>query len=298
VTYSIVARDPRTGELGGAVQSHWFSVGSVVLWGEPGVGIVATQALVETSYGPMALDLMREAKPAAEALAELTAADEGREHRQVAVVDASGTVASHTGASCIPEAGHRSGDGFSVQANMMWNDTVWDAMHEAFLASDGDITSRLLVALDAAQAEGGDIRGKQSSAILVVRPEPSGKPWEDTTFNLRVEDHPEPLVELRRLVDLQRAYDHLEEGEELQVQGREEESRTATAAALGSPVRNTEVLFWGAIALAGEGRVEEAAGIIRPALDEHPGWAELLDRMSDRGLLDIPRQVVERLLRG
>lgn len=200
MTYSIAARDPRTGELGAAVQSHWFAAGELVPWAEAGVGAVATQALVGVGYGPLGLDLMRGGKRAPQALRALLAADEGEMHRQVAMVDPAGEVAAHTGSRCLREAGHRTGDGYSVQANMMLRDTVWDAMAEAFEKSTGPLTYRLLAALDAAEAEGGDVRGRQAAGILVVKDAPSGRPWEDVVVHLRVDDHPAPLEELRRLV--------------------------------------------------------------------------------------------------
>src|SRR5919201_2395488 len=219
MTYSIVARDPETGELGAAVQSHWYAAADLVLWAASGVGAVATQALVEVSHGPEGLRLMREGRSAAEAIAERVAGDEGRDVRQIGMVDARGTVAAHTGSKTIAEAGHLTGDGYSCQANMMMNDTVWDAMAEAYEKSDGDLVHRLLDALDAAEAEGGDVRGKQAAGILVVRAEPGERPWEDVVVQIRVDDHPEPLPELRRLVDLKFAYDRLDAAERLELAG-------------------------------------------------------------------------------
>src|ERR1043166_2213995 len=205
-TFSIVARDSVTGELGVAVQSHWFSVGSLVPWAEAGVGAVATQSFVDPAYGPLGLELMRAGKTARQALDGVLASDPGREVRQVAMVDAKGTVAAFTGSNCIPAAGHIEGEQFTVQANLMLNDKVWPAMAKAYRETKGDLASRLLAALDAAQAAGGDIRGTQSAAILIVRSKATGKPWMDRLVDLRVEDHPEPLKELRRLVQMRRAY--------------------------------------------------------------------------------------------
>jgi uncharacterized Ntn-hydrolase superfamily protein len=213
-TYSIVARDAATGELGVAVQSHWFSVGSVVPWAEAGVGAVATQSFVDPSYGPLGLQLMRAGKSAPEALQALLAGDSGRDVRQVGMVDASGKVATHTGRLDIPQAGGQAGDGYVVQANLMDKATVWPAMARAFEGAKGDLAERMLAALDAAEAEGGDIRGRQSSALLVVKAKSSGRPWADKLFDLRVEDHPDPLVELRRLVRVQRAYNHMTAGDD------------------------------------------------------------------------------------
>ncbi len=211
-TYSIVARDPDTGQLGVAVQSHYFSVGSVVTWAEAGVGAVATQSLSDPAYGKLGLDLMRAGKSAPDTLAGLVASDSMQAVRQVAMVDALGRVAAHTGSTAIPEAGHIVGDGFSVQANMMLKNSVWPAMAEAYRTAKGALVDRLLAALDAAEAEGGDIRGRQSAAILIVEVKSTGRPWVDTTFDLRVDDAPEPLVEIRRLVGVRRAYIHMRLG--------------------------------------------------------------------------------------
>ena len=168
-TYSIVAIDEETGELGVAVQSHWFSVGSIVSWAEAGVGAIATQSLVNVSFGPRGLDLLKQGKTAQEAIDELITSDEGRDFRQLAIVDAQGRVATHTGKKCIADAGHKQGKNYSVQANMMLNKKIWPAMAKAFENSIGPLAERLLTALKAAEAAGGDIRGQQSAAILVVK---------------------------------------------------------------------------------------------------------------------------------
>jgi uncharacterized Ntn-hydrolase superfamily protein len=212
-TYSIVARDPATGELGVAVQSHWFSVGSSVPWAEAGVGAVATQSFIDPSYGKLGLDLMRAGKSAPEALKSLLAGDEARDVRQVAMIDTQGRVAAHTGAKDIPEAGHIVGKDYSVQANLMLNDKVWPAMARAFESTKGDLAERMMAALEAAQGAGGDIRGKQSAALIVVTGKPTGRPWADKVFDLRVDDHSDPIKELRRLVNLQRAYNHMNAGD-------------------------------------------------------------------------------------
>ena len=216
-TYSIVARDAQTGELGVAVQSHWFSVGSVVSWAQSGVGAVATQSIAEIAHGPGALERLAAGGGAQAALAELLAADEQARFRQVAVIDARGEVAVHTGESCIPFAGHEVGEDFSCQANMMASETVWPAMARAFREAEGDLAERMVAALDAAETEGGDVRGRQSAALVVVGAE--GEPWRKR-FELRVEDHPDPLVELRRVLGVARAYELASEGDELVGEGR------------------------------------------------------------------------------
>jgi uncharacterized Ntn-hydrolase superfamily protein len=204
MTYSIVARDPQTGQLGVAVQSCYFSVGTIVPWAEAGVGAVATQSFVDPSYGPLGIEFMRRGKSAPEALQMLIAVDPEAEVRQVAMIDAAGRVAIHTGAHCLEAAGYCLGDQVSTQANLMARETVWSAMLVAFSQAPGDLASRLLAALEAAEAEGGDRRGKQSAAMLIVRAQPTGKLWLDQVVDLRVEDHPDPVSELKRILPIQR----------------------------------------------------------------------------------------------
>jgi uncharacterized Ntn-hydrolase superfamily protein len=297
VTYSIVSRDPVTGDLGVAVQSHWFAAGAEVMWAQAGVGVVATQATIEVSYGPRGLALMKDGASAPEALEQLLAMDEGREYRQVAMVDAAGSVGVHTGSLCIREAGHRIGQGISAQANMMLRATVWDAMSEAYGRSTGmDLAHRLIDALDAAEAEGGDIRGRQAAGILVVRGAPSERPWEDTLVHIRVDDHPQPLLELRRLVDLQAAYGWLEAAEELELAGDLAGALRQRRRALAAYPTHAEIAFWTAIDLAGRGEIEEARQIMAVPFGEHDGWAELLRRLAADGFVDIPQEAIAALL--
>jgi len=294
-TFSIVARDRESGEMGLAVQSHWFSVGSVVTWAEAGVGAVATQALVEVSYGPLGLDLMRGGKSAPEALKALLTADEGREIRQVAMVDAHGRVATHTGGLCIADAGHETGEGFSVQANMMATPDVWPAMARAYRESAGDLAERMLAALDAGQAAGGDIRGRQSAAILIVKPESTGRPWADTVMTLRVEDHARPIQELRRLVKLHRAYQYMNRGDDLLGEGETERALREYRAAAKMAPEVEELPFWHAITLADLGRVDEALPIFRDVFAQNPDWAILLGRLPQAGLLRDDPAMLERI---
>lgn len=297
-TFSIVARDPESGEMGVAVQSHWFSVGSVVAWAEAGVGAVATQSLVEVSYGPLGLALMRAGKSAPEALAALLVADGngGRDIRQVAMVDAQGQVAAHTGARCIADAGHEMGEGFSVQANMMANPDVWPAMAYAYREAEGDLAGRMLAALEAGQAAGGDIRGQQSAAILIVKPVSTGQPWADTVMELRVEDHPEPISELRRLVNLHRAYQHMNQGDELMGDGQTEEALREYRAAAGMAPEIKEMPFWHAVTLADIGRVDEALPIFRDVFAKNADWAKLVSRLPKAGLLRDDPEMMQRIL--
>ena len=278
-TYSIVARDASTGELGVAVQSHWFSVGAVVPWAEAGVGAVATQSIVDPSYGPLGLALMRAGRTAPEALAALLAGDPGREVRQVGMVDAKGHVATHTGKLDIPAAGGQSGKGYVVQANLMEKPTVWPAMARAFESAKGDLADRMLAALDAAEAEGGDIRGRQSAAILVVKATSSGRPWADRVFDLRVEDHAQPLGELRRLVGVQRAYNHMGAGDDCVAVKDWACAEREYGAAQAMQRDNAEMAFWHAVALASNGRLEAARPLFARAFKADPRWRELARRL-------------------
>jgi uncharacterized Ntn-hydrolase superfamily protein len=294
-TYSIVARDPATGELGVAVQSHWFQVGTAVPWAEAGVGAVATQSFVEVSYGPKGLELMRRGMSAPEALEKLLAADEQRDVRQVAMVDAKGRVAAWTGPKCIQAAGHTTGDGWSVEANLMEKDTVWPAMARAFEAATGPLAERLLAALDAAQAEGGDIRGRQSAALLVVRGTPSGEPWRDTVVDLRVDDSPEPLAELHRLYDRHLAYQAMNAGDDAFATGDVKAALGHYSKAAEMAPDIVELPFWQAVTLASDGREAEALPIFRRVFAAEPIWAELVTRLPAAGLLPDDPELLGRI---
>lgn len=295
-TYSIVARDPATGEIGVAVQSHWFSVGAIVPWAEAGVGAVATQSFVDPSYGKLGLDLMRAGRSAPEALRALLAGDAGRDVRQVAMIDAAGRVDAWTGSKDIPAAGHIVGDNFSVQANLMANERVWPAMAEAFRKTKGDLAERMMAALDAAQAAGGDIRGRQSAALIVVTGKPTGRPWADRIFDLRVDDNPEPLKELRRLIVLQRAYNHMNAGD-LAVERKDNEAalREYSAATRLVP-DNAEMIYWHAVALVNMNRVEESLPLFRRVFQMDRNWMELTPRLSRVGLLPNDPKLIERIV--
>jgi uncharacterized Ntn-hydrolase superfamily protein len=277
LTYSIVARDPATGELGVAVQSHWFSVGSTVPWAEPGVGAVATQAIADPSYGPDALDLMRRGASASDALRRLVERDKQPAVRQVAIVDAHGHAAVHTGRRCIQFAGDEAGRGYVCAANMMAREGVPEAMSTAYRTGIGELPDRLLRALEAAEAAGGDVRGRQSAAMIVVRPR--GEQWR-RTLDLRVEDHVDPIDELRRLVRLQQAYDLGERADELAGVGRTQEAGLLYRRAAELAPDNDELAFWSGLALVDLG--ERAAGLdqVRSAVRANAGLAELLTRLS------------------
>jgi len=293
-TFSIVARDPQTGELGVAVQSHYFSVGPVVPWAEAGVGAVATQSLVLVDYGPNGLDLMRAGMTAGQALDSLLKADAHNEGRQVAMVDAKGNVAAYTGKSCIPDAGHRTGAQYSVQANLMANDKVWPAMAAAFEGTKGDLAERMLAALEAGQKVGGDIRGMQSAALVVVKAQPSGKPWADRLFDLRVEDSPEPLKELRRLVRLRRAYNFEDAGDAAITEKRPEEAMRHYEAAMKLAPDVVELQFWAAVSMYTNGREKEALPLFRKVFAKEARWVPLIARLPKAGLFpDDPKKVAE-----
>jgi uncharacterized Ntn-hydrolase superfamily protein len=276
-TYSIAALDPETGEVGAAVQSHWFSVGSLCTWARPGVGAVATQSVVEPAHGPHALDRLAAGDDARAALDAVLAADELARVRQVGVVDARGRVAVHTGPDCIPEAGHVTGEHWACQANMMARATVPDAMSAAFAAASGDLAERLMTALAGAEAEGGDVRGRQSAAIVVARA--AGEPWQ-ARLDLRVEDHADPIGELRRLLGLQRAYELAGEADELIAAGRVDDAAAMYVRASELAPQSDELLFWAGLALAQKGDVAAGADAVRRAAQVHPGWLTLLERLS------------------
>lgn len=285
-TFSIVAREPETGELGVAVQSHWFSVGSIVAWAEAGVGAVATQSFVNPAYGPDGLALMKQGVAAPEALEQLVEKDPGAAVRQVAFVDAQGRVGAHTGENCIASAAHHVGQGYSVQANMMENERVVPAMARAFEQARGPLAERLLAALEAAQKEGGDIRGQQSAALLVVRRQPTGRIWEERRIDLRVEDHPHPIEELRRLLAIHEAYEHMNAGDlALEKQDLPRALAEYARAAELYP-DNLEIRFWNAFTLATNERMEEALPLFRQVFEKEKRWAELLKRLPAAGLIE------------
>ena len=295
-TYSIVARDSVTGELGVAVQSHWFSVGSIVTWAEAGVGAVATQSFVEVSYGPLGLELMRAGKTAQQALHALLSVDPHADVRQVAMVDRFGNVAVHTGKKCILEAGHHLGKQYSTQANLMEKNTVWDAMARAYETAKGDLIDRLMAALEAAQAEGGDIRGKQSAAILVVPGTSHGRPWQEKIIDLRVEDSPEPLKELKRLIRVHRAYQHMNNGDEYFARGDVKNALKEYAAARKYAPDNLEIIYWQAVTMAGAGQGEQALPLFREVFAKDRHWYELTPRLPHSDLLPNDPKLLERIL--
>jgi uncharacterized Ntn-hydrolase superfamily protein len=285
VTYSIVARDKKTGEFGVAVQSHYFQVSPAVPWAMAGVGAVATQSHVNLSYGPLGLELLQAGYTAEQALAALTAGDPRAEVRQCAIVDAEGTVAAHTGAKCIPAAGHTLGDGFSCQANLMEKDTVWAAMADAFITTDAPLAERMMAALEAAEAEGGDIRGMQSAAMVVVAATGTGRSWNDRIIDLRVEDSSAPLPELRRLLRIKRAYMTAGDADDLEEKGDMNGAVAKLHEALAIAPEMVELRFMTGTAMASAGDVEGGCVLIAEAIKKNGRWLEALHRFAAVGLV-------------
>jgi uncharacterized Ntn-hydrolase superfamily protein len=295
-TYSIVAVDSASGEIGAAVQSHWFSVGSIVIWAESGVGAVATQSFVNVSFGPRGLELMKSGKSPQEALKVLLSDDEGRDFRQVALIDAKGNTAAHTGKTCIPEAGHINKKNYSVQANLMLNNTVWPAMEKAFMEAEGPLAERLIAALEAAEAEGGDIRGKQSAALLVVKGEPGGNIWEDRLIDLRVEDHPGAVKEIKRLLKVYRAYEHMNAGDVAIEKGDEKSALYEYGAAREMFPGNLEMKYWTAVSLANMKRMDDAVPLFKEVFEGNVNWKILTPRLIPIGLLNVSGEDLKRIL--
>jgi uncharacterized Ntn-hydrolase superfamily protein len=295
-TFSIVARDPQTGEMGVAVQSHWFSVGSIVAWGEAGVGVVATQSFVNPSFGPRGLELLKKGNNAGEVVDELIASDSGRDVRQLAILDVNGNVKAYTGKNCIPAAGHITGENYSVQANLMLNAMVWPAMSEAFENTKGTLAERMIAALEAAQKVGGDIRGKQSACILVVRGKSTGKVWEDRLIDLRVEDSPEPIKELKRLLRVHEAYNHMNNGDLAVEHGDMKLAMEEYSTAEKMFPDNEEMKFWHAVTLVNNGDVAGSLPIFKQVFEMNKNWKILTPRLVPVGLLNVSDDELESIL--
>jgi uncharacterized Ntn-hydrolase superfamily protein len=295
-TYSIVAYDEETGQLGVAVQSHWFAVGQLVPWAKSGVGAVATQSFVRVEYGPDGLALMEQGASAVDALARLVASDDQRAVRQVAMIDVNGSVAAHTGDRCIDMAGHHVGKNYSVQANLMEKNSVWPAMAEAFENSEGDLADRMLAALDAAEAEGGDIRGRQSAAMLIVSGDRSGIEWQDLVLDLRVDDSPQPLVELRRLLRIHRAYEHANRGDHYLEENQINEALKEYRLAASFYPENVELPYWTAVTLAGIDRLEDALPIFHNVFVTAPNLRTMTPRLVKSGLLPDDPALLARIM--
>ncbi len=295
-TYSIIAVDSTTGDIGAAVQSHWFSVGSNVIWAEAGIGAVATQSLINPEFGPKGLQLMKSGKSVSEAIDILIKGDEGRDYRQVALIDAQGNSSVFTGSKCIPEAGHIHGKYFSVQANLMLRNTVWQAMENAFKTTEAPLAERLVVALEAAEAEGGDLRGKQSAALLVVRGKSTGQVWKDRSIDLRVEDHPNPLKELKRLLKIHRAYQHMNAGDLAIEKGDEQTALREYRMAENMLPERLEVKYWHAVSLVNIGQIEQALPMFQEIFRKDENWKVLTPRLIKPGILIVEHNELEKIL--
>lgn len=295
-TYSIVARDSVTGEMGVAVQSHWFNVGSIVGWGEAGVGVVATQSFVNPSFGLKGLELLKAGKSPREVVDELIASDDGRDYRQLAVLDSKGRTASYTGAKCVDGAGNIAGKNYSVQANLMLNDKVWGAMEKAFLETKAPLAERMLASLEAAQNVGGDIRGMQSASIMVFKGESTGKPWADKLIDLRVEDNPNPVEELKRLLTVQRAYEHMNAGDLAVEKNDMELALKEYNAAMEMFPDNLEMKYWTAVTLANNNRLNEALPLFNYVFATDKSWKELTPRLPKSGLLTVSENDLKKIM--
>ena len=295
-TYSIVAFDSITGEMGVAVQSHWFSVGSIVAWGEAGVGVIATQSFVNVSFGMRGLELLKAGLTPQQVVDYLIQGDDGRDVRQLAVLDARGRVAAWTGKNCIPDAGHIVGKNYSVQANLMKTSKVWPAMSEAFENSGGPLAERMIKALEAAENAGGDIRGSQTACILVVKGKASGKPWEDRIIDLRVEDNPNAVAEIKRILKVYRAYEHMNNGDLAVEKGKMELAMKEYSTAEEMFPQNQEMKFWHAVTLANIGRVEESLPLFREVFLQNDDWRELTSRLPAVGLLNVSDEQLAEII--
>lgn len=296
-TYSIVARDESTGKMGVGVQSHWFSVGSVVSWGESGVGVVATQAFCNISLGLRSLDQLKDGKTPQDALELLLSTDDGKDVRQLAILDAEGRVAVHTGKDCIQAAGHKKGKNYSVQANMMLNDAVWPAMADTFEKNSGlPLPERIIKVLKAAESQGGDIRGKQSAALLIVGGKKKTNRWEDPEIDLRVEDHIEPLKELERLLKVHRSYEHMNNGDLALEQNDMETALKEYKISYTMMPDNLEMKFWTAVSLANIQKFDESLPLFKEVFNKDRNWHILTKRLPEVGLLKLSKSRLEEIL--
>ena len=296
-TYSIVAYDKENNQMGVAVQSHYFGVGSIVTWAKPGVGAVATQSIVDVSYGPLGLSLMEAGKTAQQTLKGLLATDPSSDVRQVAMVDANGIVSAHTGANCIAEAGNHVGNHYSTQANIMLKNTVWDAMGKAFENTEGELVDRLLAALDAAQSEGGDLRGKQSAALIIVSIDPVGNVYLDRPYDLRVEDSNDPLKELRRLVYIAKAYNHVSRGDDYAAEEKFDEALEEYKTGMKMLPDNVELRFWYATTLVMVDKVKESLPEFKWVFKREPVWKKLVPRLTASGFLPDDKKIIKKILK-
>ncbi|MDN5212853.1 DUF1028 domain-containing protein [Fulvivirgaceae bacterium BMA12] len=296
-TYSIVARDPVTGDMAVGVQSHWFSVGTVVSWGEAGLGVIATQSFVNKSFGIRGLALLKEGKTPQEALEILLSTDAGKAVRQVSILDKHGQIATHTGDLCIKFAGHIIGKDFSVQANMMLNDQVWPKMAQAYEAADSlPLAERVLQAMKGAQAAGGDIRGQQSASILVIKGVSENKPWDERLIDLRVDDSKDPLAELERLLKVYRAYEHMNNGDLAVEKNDMPLASLEYQKAEEMFPDNLEMKYWHAITLLNNGDIQTASDMLLAVFKKDENWRKLTARLPASGILQLSEKDLNYIL--
>ena len=296
-TFSIVARDSVSGEMGVAVQSHWFSVGTAVSWAEAGVGAVATQSFVNKSFGLRGLSLLKNGLTAQQAVDSLLKDDEAREVRQLAIVDSKGNVAVHTGKSCIQFASHIKGNQFSVQANMMLGSQVPNVMATAFRKSVGKpLAERMLLALEAAQDAGGDIRGQQSAAIIIVPAKSNDRPWDERTVDLRVDDSKDPIKEIHRLYKVHVAYEHMNKGDLAVERNDMVTAMNEYNAAMKMFPANLEMQYWTAVTLANNKELPKAIPIFRKVFAADKNWKELTRRLPQVKLLTVSELDLKKIL--
>ncbi len=295
-TYSIVARDERTGEIGAGVQSHWFSVGTVVPWALAGVGAVVTQSFTNPAFGPQGLELLCEGVTPKKAVETMVEEDEGRDFRQLAVIDPQGRTDAYTGKRCVAQAGHIFGKNYSVQANMMLSDRVWGDMADTFVSSEGPLAERIMLTLEAAEAAGGDVRGRQSAAIVVVREKSTGSIWKDRLVDLRVDDNAEPLKEMRRLLKVHRAYESMNTGDAAMEEGDTNAALRHYSEAEALFPENEEMVFWHAVGLANNGCFEESVPLFNKVFARNGNWKIIVPRLVPSGLLKLDQRQVRRLI--
>lgn len=295
-TYSIVARDPETGEMGVAVQTHWFNVGSRVSWAEAGVGAIATQSFTNASFGPRGLELLKLGKTAQEVVDDLIESDDGRDFRQLGVVDKFGNSASYTGQKCIYAAGSINEENFSVQANLMLSEKVWSSMAQAFKNTNGTLAERMMAALEAAQKEGGDIRGKQSAAMIVVKGNSSGNIWEDEILNLKIADHSNPIKEMRRLLNVHNAYVHMNKGDLAIEKNDFDAAEKEYESAMKAYPENLEIKYWYAVALANAGKIQDSFPLFKDIFTKDKNWKTLTERLPASDLLNVSEEVLNNIL--
>jgi uncharacterized Ntn-hydrolase superfamily protein len=293
-TFSIVAFDPETKDLGVGVQSRYFSVGSAVPWAEAGIGAVATQSFVNLTYGPKGLALLGQGIAVDEILEKLTKEDPGRDFRQIGIIDAKGNAASYTGRSCLDWAGSRTGKGFTVQGNILTGKEVVDQMAEMFESTKGALPDKIMAALKGAEAAGGDARGRQSSALLVVRKNCKGE-GVHRLIDLRVEDHRDPIGELQRLLTMHRIYRLIDEGEEFMAREMNEDAlRIIEEAIILDPKSDDAYIDLGMINLK-RGRKEEAIVALKKALELNPKMKSLIPQLPKSGMMEPDPELMKRL---